>query len=216
MRTTAAFVAILGLALTMGCEREEQADPQPTTTPAAQAPAEAPPAAPTVGRNAPEETDGQVFTHQGVAFVVPEGWQKAEVDPSRPMAPVAIFNLPAEGEGSPAEVRITYFPNMKGMDDMNINRWVQQVNKNGAPAQLSDAQVTEETQGMVRLKVVDLEGNVQSSMGDPATAQNNQRLIAAIVDHPQGPHFVRVTGDADVVNAWADSVFEFLRSATVR
>ena len=38
-------------------------------------------------------------------------------------------------------------------------------------------------------------------------------MIAAIVDHPQGPHFVKITGGVATMKRWEESIDAFLKSA---
>jgi len=65
--------------------------------------------------------------------------------------------------------------------------------------------------GPVRITMVDLSGTVKLTMRD--AAKPNQRMIAAIVDHPQGPHFVVSAGPGDSMEKWAVRIDAFLKSA---
>ena len=46
-------------------------------------------------------------------------------------------------------------------------------------------------------------------------AKPNHRLIAAIVDHPKGPHFVKASGSVECMKRWEASILAFLESAQV-
>jgi hypothetical protein len=129
------------------------------------------------------------------------------------MAPVAVLRIPRLApDGEDGTVRITYFPNMKGMDESNIERWVGQVARaDGQPATRADAQIKVTELGNVRLTTVDLTGVIKLAMRD--TAKPNTRMIAAIVDHPKGPHFVVAAGDAKSMETWGDQIVGFLKSA---
>ena len=135
------------------------------------------------------------------------------------MAPVAVLALPAESsDAKPVEIRITHYPNMKGpqMDQRNIERWVRSVRRpDGAPATTEDAQITVKTVGHVRLTIVDISGTVMPTMGEQSADPSDQRLIAAIVDHPEGPHFVKVLGPAATIAKWEQRILAFLDSAAV-
>jgi hypothetical protein len=163
-------------------------------------------------------TTGDTLTLEGVVMTIPEGWSPQPVAPA-PMAPQAILRLPG-GEGKEdCEARITYFPNMKGMDDQNIERWLASVQQEGGrPSTRDDARIEPIELGNVRLTIVDVSGTVGSSaMMVPAeTGEPGQRLIAAIVDHPRGPHFVKVTGPAEAMQRWEESIRQFLKSARVQ
>lgn len=187
------------------------AQPATPTEPKADA---APPANPEKAASGPTK-----FEHEGLTLTVPAGWKSKPVVGDRPMGPVALFEIPrVEGDKSDPEVRITHYPNMKGMDDANITRWVRQVRRpDGQPASEADAKIHEETLGPVRLKIVELSGTVATSMAvdanDPHGAKAQQRMIVAILDHPKGPHFVRIVGDVATMAKWEPKIQEFLHSA---
>jgi hypothetical protein len=152
----------------------------------------------------------------GLAMTVPDGWLVAPpaAKPS-PMAPKVIYSLPnADGDGPDATVRITYFPNMKGMNDANIARWVGQVRRpDGTPSTRDDAKITEVENGSVHLTIVDVSGAVNASMGHAGGGDPGQRMIVAVVDHPKGPHFIKALGDTATIEKWHETIHAFLKSA---
>jgi len=156
--------------------------------------------------------DGNTLRLTGITLTIPAGWVAEPVSPG-PMVPVAVFALPkADGASENGSVRITYFPGMKGKDEMNIDRWLGQTARaDGAPAQREDADIKHEDIGNVHLTTVDISGTVKATMR--STPQPGGRMIAAIVDHPSGPHFVVATGDAATIARWERAVHEFLHSA---
>lgn len=188
----------------------------PATTPQAE---KAPPTMPAnhpggspAAESAAATIDGSALKLTGVMLTLPKGWE-SEPAGSGPMAPVAVLRIPKLApDGEDGTVRITYFPNMKGMDESNIERWVGQVAKaDGQPATRADAEIKVAEMGNVRLTTVDLTGAIKLAMRD--TAKPNTRMIAAIVDHPKGPHFVVSAGDAKSMETWGDQIVGFLKSA---
>lgn len=179
--------------------------------------AKQPAAAPGAGepvKSASAEKDGTKLALTGVTFTVPAAWKSQEI-PAGPMAPKAVFHIPeqkaGEGEGV---VRITHYPEMKGKDDMNIDRWVSQVsNAEGKPAARADAKIEKIEMGNIRLTIVDLTGSVKMTMRD--TGKPDHRMIAAIVDHPKGPHFVVAGGPTGAMKTWSTDILSFLKSAQV-
>jgi hypothetical protein len=161
------------------------------------------------------EAGGEMLTLPGIEFSVPKGWIRDQIPPS-PMAPQAIFKLPkAEGDTEDGTIRITHFPTMKGKDDMNIERWIGQVTKpDGKPYTKEEAKITKTELGNVRLTVLDLSGNVKMTGWNEA--KPNHRMIAAIVDHPQGPHYVAAGGGAKTMEKWAKEIDAFLKSAKAK
>ena len=171
------------------------------------------------GTTPAEATSDSILKLTGIAMEVPEGWQSQKFKPG-PMAAKAFYLLAgAKDDPSGCTVRVTHFPGMKGMDEQNILRWIRQVrHSDGTPATRDDATITVEEMGAVRITVVDLAGSVSARMnGMASTAEKrNTRLIAAIVDHPQGPHFVRIAGGVGSMARWESSIYAFLRSARTR
>lgn len=155
---------------------------------------------------------GEALSLDGLAFTVPDGWKAGDIG-TGPFPPVAVFNLSAvEGDAEGPQVRITHYPAMKGKDDMNLQRWLGQVTKeDGSSYSMDEAQLMVEEMGNVRLKVIDLSGNVKATMRD--TPRPDNRMIAAIVDHPKGPHFVVAFGPRKSMEHWAGSIKLFLASA---
>lgn len=155
---------------------------------------------------------GHALKLDGLTLTVPEGWQRGEIAPG-PFAAVAVFELTKTGaDEDNAQVRITHFPGMKGKDDLNIQRWLGQVVRDdGSSYSADDAKVNVREDGNVRIKMIDLQGSVKATMR--ATPRPNSRMIAAIVDHPKGPHFVVATGGVATMKKWEATIRLFLDSA---
>ena len=194
--------ATVAIAVVSRAVMAQTAQPAPATKPTEAAKPQAAP------------TKGTPLKLTGLTLTVPEGWTEEKVEPT-PMGPKAIFKIPkTDASGEDGVVRITHFPNMKGKDkdEMNIDRWIGQVAKaDGQPCTRSDAKITTTEAGPVRITMVDLSGTVKLTMRD--TAKPNQRMIAAILDHPQGPHFVVSAGPAASMEKWAAQIDAFLKSA---
>jgi len=188
--------------------------PKPVDTPKPSAPAN-PPAAGSAAPKAQADVAGSSLTLVGITMSIPVGWVH-EPTPSGPMAAAAVFKLPkADGDADDGMVRVTHFPNMKGMDDSNIQRWLDQVKKpDGTPNTMADAKLTTADVGAIKLKTLDVSGNVKATMR--AEPMPNGRMLAAIVDHPQGPHFIVATGGTATLKKWETSVDAFLKSAKTR
>lgn len=174
-----------------------------------------PPAVRGAAPKAQADVAGSALTLVGITMTIPEGWVH-EPTPSGPMAAAAVFKLPkAEGDADDGMVRVTHFPNMKGMDDSDIQRWLGQVSKaDGTPNTMADAKLTTADVGPIKLTTLDVSGNVKATMR--AEPMPNGRMLAVIVDHPEGPHFVVATGSVATVKRWETSVDAFLKSAKVK
>jgi hypothetical protein len=163
--------------------------------------------------NASDET----LSLTGLTFAIPEGWARQPVKPGA-ISAKAVYQLAgADGEPDGSTVRITHFPGMKGMDEMNIQRWLSQVKQpDGSNSKREDANVTVTEIGGVRLTVIEVTGVVNPSQDGTGTGTPNHRMIAAIVDHPQGPHFVKVSGGVATMAKWEKTIDAFLKSARVQ
>ncbi|GIK16417.1 MAG: hypothetical protein BroJett003_13810 [Planctomycetota bacterium] len=156
------------------------------------------------------------FEHAGLVLTIPESWTNQPL-PLTPMAPVCILHLPPEGAAQDlAEVRITYFPSMHGMPpDLNIDRWLKQM-KDGEGKDLTReaAKITSRNVGDLSITIVDASGQIViSGPGMPATNIADGRMIAAIVDHPRGPHFIKITGPKVTLDKWAEAAYAFIETA---
>jgi len=216
--------ALATIAVLTGCQpsdssSKEQAVPTvPGAKPAPpmhhEMPSAQPAAPPAPIATAPSEAamlDGTTLKLTGLTMTVPDGWV-AKPAPSGPMAPKAVFSLPAAGgSAEPASVRITRFTKMKGMDEANIARWIGQARKpDGSPMTRADAKIDKKEIGNVHLTTVDIRGTIQATMR--AAPKPGSRMIATIIDHPQGPHFVTIVGDEKTISQWEPSINSFLAS----
>lgn len=162
------------------------------------------------GHRTPSSSDNKLEL-TGLTMSVPATWVRQTVQPG-PFAAKAAFRIPGDDPSMAGIVRITHYPNMRGKNDLNIQRWLGQVTQpDGSTSSREDAKITTERNGDVSLTVVDLSGNVKSTMR--AQPKPNQRMIAAILDHGQGPHFVVITGDVSLLTKHEDEVYGFFRSA---
>ena len=192
----------------------DPSDEAPTATAAVpQAHARAPEDAPIAGTKAPVKK----LSLTGLTMAPPAAWVRESVSAGS-LAPKAAFSLPpVEGDPHKCTVRITHYPNMKGMpgiDDLNVNRWLRQVTKvDGSPYTRDQAKIEVTEFGHVRLTILDLSGTVSTGMGPAASKLPDHRMIAAILDHPRGPHFVKAVGGLPTMQKWRDTILAFLKSA---
>lgn len=237
MRNVANLIALtLGLALpimTSGCdqsttktEKPNSAKAAPPTTPASspgmttahQAPSnEGMPAGhPPINNShamADQPTlDGNTLKLDGVTLTVPDGWQPGPT-PTGPMAAKFVFVLPkADGDTEDGAVRISYFPGMQGKDDMNISRWIAQTTKDdGSSNTREDAKIDTKTFKGGSETIVRVSGSVRATMRSKPLP--GAKMVAAIVNHANGPHFVVVSGPAKTIDKWSASIDQFLGSA---
>jgi len=136
-----------------------------------------------------------------IKFDAPPGWSKEE--PSSNMRK-AQYKVPdKEKKGADAQMALFYFGNRNDMLEDNLKRWAQQM---GA----ADPK-TEVIQGKCKVHLVDLKGTYT---GDQQTGpQENQRLLAAVVENVDGPWYFKLVGPADTVGPWREEFVTMLKGA---
>jgi hypothetical protein len=152
---------------------------------------------------------------EGITLQVPEGWLAEVPDVNQQMPQLsakAVFRLPPpEGEVDPAFLRVTHFPEMKGMDQMNLERWYTQFTQPDGRATKEVARIENFDLGEIKVLFADISGTTKAGMVE----QPNQRMLSAIINHPRGPHFVKVLGPDKTVAHWRESVVAYLRSTVI-
>ena len=206
--TVAACVGLTG-----GCKPKEP--PAPSAPPQVKAPDSdsAPPIDAAAPGEIPGPEPGEMPTQfVGISMTPPEGWQAfttAAQGRSMVAPPVGIFILPrVEGDQQDAMVRLTHYPKMREVSlQQNLDRWYGQVRQPDGRQTKDVAKLeTFEVKG-VTITLVDIPGTIGS--------QPDQRMLAAVIEHPQGPHFLKVQGPEATVNKWKDSVREYLHSVQI-
>jgi hypothetical protein len=149
----------------------------------------------------------------GLTFTPPDGWKPA--GPSSSMR-VAQFVLPrAAGDTQDAELVVYYFGGSGGTVEANIERWLAQMQQpDGKPSGSAARRQTRSVNGLA-LALVDVSGTYVAEMTPGSSKRHNSpnfRLRAAVVETPNGPYFVKLTGPAKTVAAWDKAYEQFLAS----
>ena len=228
-----AWFVSMGCVLMTGCKQESTGVPRPPATSprAAQSRAASPAKDPHAGMSAPSvaepaamadvDTSGVEFTDEhfslaGIDCRVPAGWVREQ--PSSGMRKAQFRLAKADNEPEDVVVVITHFPGMKGMDDNNLRRWYGQFTQpDGRPTVERVRKTTYQLDGIV-VTLVDIPGTMSamsSKMGGGAIGKN-YRMLAAIIDHAQGPHFLKLTGPSAGVERWKASGVAFLKGIKVK
>ena len=149
----------------------------------------------------------------GLTFTTPQGWQ-----PSKPASSmrVAEFTLPrAAGDAEDAQLVIYFFGGSGGSVDANIDRWVGQMQQpDGKPSGAAAKKQTRTIHGLT-VSLVDVDGTYIAETSPGATAHHNKanfRLRAGVVQTPNGPYFIKLTGPAKTVTSWDRAYDQFLSS----
>ena len=181
----------------------EEKTHEPAPPPAAAAPAAAPaaPAAP-----AAAATVGMQWTAQ-------PGWI---AEPTTSAMRKAQFRLPrAEGDAEDASLIVFYFGGSGGSREANLERWAGQFEQpDGGDSMIEMQQSTREVAGM-QVVDTDLSGTYVAETSPGSGERVNKegwRMLASIVEHSDGPWYVKLVGPEKSVAKWQASYRDFVSS----
>ncbi len=178
-------------------------DGKPAAPPPSPAQAQLPPGHPPMGAS------GKVLQ-----YTVPKAW-KAEAPASRMRK--AQFALPGKGEEK-AELVVYYFGKGQGgpIAD-NLSRWRKMfVDQDGKPVGEDAVKEEKFKANGLDVTVLDVTGVYQAAMMPGVTpttsTHGNYRMLAAIVETPDGPWFFKAIGPAETIGAQRDNFMQFMHS----
>jgi len=148
-------------------------------------------------------------------YTAPAGW--VPKTPSSTMR-LAEWTLPrAASDTEDGLVTIYFFgANMGGNAQANIDRWIGQFSQPDGKASkdLAKTNVGTTASGL-KTTSVDVSGTYVAEVTPGSAEHFNKpgwRQIAALVETPGGPHFVKVIGPAATLAKWEASVTAFVKS----
>lgn len=153
-------------------------------------------------------------TKSSLKFTVPPGWVEEERTSAMR---VAQYKLPkAEGDTENGSVVLYYFgPGQGGSTAANIERWVGQMKQaDGGSSKTVAREDRFEVNGL-KVATVDVAGTyVAETSPGSGTFENKPayRLLAAVVETPNGPYFLKLVGPEKTVTHWNESFQSFLKS----
>jgi len=135
-------------------------------------------------------------------WTLPAGWR--ELGPGE--MSVATFAVPGNS-GQMAEVKITPLPLMAGREPVIINLWRKQMGQ----------EPLSEEEAQKQFQAVEI-GGQQGSLFEITGQGNSQpeRTITAMAHRPDASWFIKLAGDAAVVEAQKPAFFEFLRTIRIK
>jgi hypothetical protein len=151
--------------------------------------------------------DPASFPVGGLTFKRPADW--AWVPVSSPMRK-AQLKVPGTKPDQAAEITFFHFgPDSGGDVQSNAQRWVSQFRGNENAAKIETEKI-----GGANVTIVSTEGTYSSGMpGGPVTQMENYALLGAIIEHPEGNVFVKMTGPAPLVKESRKKFLDFLATA---
>jgi hypothetical protein len=134
-------------------------------------------------------------------FETPKEWVKGT--PSSKMRK-AQYGVPdKEKKAKDAEFAVFHFGKGAGSVEDNIKRWGGQM---GVEKPKSEA-----IEGKCKVTLVDITGTYTERPGSAPI--ENARMLAAVVETPDGPWFLKLTGVADTVGDWREEFVKLLKEA---
>jgi hypothetical protein len=124
----------------------------------------------------------------------------------------AQYALPkADGDSEDGELAVFYFGlGQGGSVEGNIDRWIGQISQpDGSPSKDKAKISKKEVSGMAVTRV-DVSGTYSGGMMSNAAPRAGYRMLAAVVETPEGPWFFKLTGPEKTVAKWADSLNQFI------
>jgi hypothetical protein len=149
----------------------------------------------------------------GLTYTTPDGWKTM---PTSSSMRVAQFTLPrAAGDTADADLVVYYFGGSGGTVEANIERWLGQMQQPDGKPSSAVAQRQSRTINGLKVTLVDVSGTYVAEVTPGSTQRHNSpnfRLRAAVIETPNGPYFIKLTGPAKTV-ATSDGAYErFLTS----
>jgi len=150
----------------------------------------------------------------GLTWTAPPAWHAR---PAASTMRVAEFVVPkAPGDADDAELIVYYFgAGGGGSAEANVDRWISQMQQPDGSASKTHAQRAERTINGLKVTTVDVSGTYTAEMRPGASEHFNKpgyRLCAAMIETPQGPYYVKMTGPAKTVASAQADYEKFLSS----
>lgn len=149
-------------------------------------------------------------------FEAPVDWKPVPPPSAMRKAQYAIPHV--EGDSEDGEVVLFYFgPGEGGATADNLARWRGQFTTADGGALPADASKEEKLDaGGLKVTLLDVSGRFAPGAmpGMQATGpRDNYRMLAAVIETPHGPWFVKVTGPANTIEKNRDAIRTFITSA---
>ena len=148
-----------------------------------------------------------------LTWTAPDGWKPRPAASGMRLAEFVLAK--AQGDPEDADVIIYFFGGQGGDVESNITRWIGQMQQPDGKKSADRAKRSSTTVNGLAVTIVDVPGTYTAEMSPGATEHHNKpgyRMIAAVLQTPKGPHFVKLLGPAKTIDKWKGSFDAFLGS----
>jgi len=154
-----------------------------------------------------------------LTYTAPTGWVSRTPASAMRVAEWTLPNAPADTDDT--LVTLYFFgANMGGNAQANIDRWIGQMAQPDGASSASRAKTsTGTTTSGLKFTRVDVTGTYVAEVTPGASEHFNKpgwRQIAALIETPGGPYFVKAIGPAATLAKWEASVTAFITSISYK
>lgn len=150
----------------------------------------------------------------GIRLTVPMGWLVSEMDDNE-AGIRACYRLPKSmADHDDVTVVVVHIPTIRGQEKEQLLEWFEKkLLPDGIPLVEAVHQRTVALTG-IHVTIAEMTGTlVDDERRDAGFEVQPYRMLVAILDHPQGPHVVRIIGPASSFRNWEATMMKFLGSA---
>lgn len=201
----AVFSSLLVMLAVVGCDRsgsKTTTPPPKSPAPEATKPAELPPGHPPIDMTGQKLPPGAMAEAANPKWEVPKDWQEGKASPVR-RGSFAVKGA----DDQTADIAITVFPGDVGGMLMNVNRWRSQIGLGPVLPDKLESMMTDLDVNGIKVTVVDFAGEMA-----PPGKNHPQRMIVATIPHNNNSWFIKMTGDAPLVEAQKEAFLQFVKS----
>ena len=149
-----------------------------------------------------------------LTYTVPQGWLTEK--PATKMRE-AQFRLPGVDGERDAECAVFVFPGTGGTVQMNLKRWYGQFKQPGGKSSEEVAELEKSIVNDLPITVTHVTGTYLKSMSPqmmsgPVEENPGSALLAAVIETPADPWFIKMVGPEKTVGHWRQSFYDLLSS----
>jgi hypothetical protein len=148
-----------------------------------------------------------------LTFKAPADWKVVAPSSSMRVAEFALARV--AGDSEDASLVVYFFGGGGGSVQANMDRWIGQLSQPDGQPSSSVARTSNFDVHGLKVTMVDVSGTYVAETSPGASEHFNKpgfRQVAAVVETPGGPYYVKFLGPAKTVAKWKPSFDEFMKS----
>ena len=148
-----------------------------------------------------------------LTFNAPADWKVVAPSSSMRVAEFALARV--AGDAEDASLVVYFFGGSGGIVQANMDRWIGQLSQPDGTPSSSVAKTSNLDVHGLKVTMVDVSGTYVAETSPGASEHFNKpgfRQIAAVVETPGGPYYVKFLGPDKTVAKWKPSFDEFMKT----